>query len=215
MSTQFRETLLKSFQAADLAISEKTVSDFELYYAELLAWNARVNLTAITAAGDAAIKHFLDSALVAKYVPLAGLLVDVGSGAGFPGIVLKIVQPELSVVLVEAVRKKASFQKQIIRLLKLDGITVCNGRMESFNRSEDFDFAVSRAFADLDLFCRLARPCLKPGGKLLAMKGSDMQELAAAREKTPAGFAPAALHTYELPQNKGGRSLMVLQKCFT
>ena len=215
MTINFKECLLKSVHTADFLISENTAQKFELYYQELLQWNAKVNLTTITEPADAAIKHFLDSVLVMKYIPLAGALIDIGTGAGFPGIPLKIMNPGLSVVLVEAVRKKVSFLKQIIRLLKLQGIEVYNGRIEEYDRCGAFDFAVSRAFSELGLFCRLAAPFIKPGGMLLAMKGSDKKELAATLETPPCGYTCAALHTYELPQYKGKRSLVVLQKCFT
>ena len=211
MTTVFRETLLECSPAVDFFIPQETVAKFELYYQELLEWNARINLTAITAPADAAIKHFLDSVLVMKYIPLAGMLIDIGSGAGFPGIPLKIMNPHLSVVLVEAVRKKANFLKQMIRLLKLADIEVYNGRIEEFYRHGVFDFAVSRAFSELVLFCRLASPLIKPGGTLLAMKGGDTKELAVALETLPCGFARTALHTYELPRHKGKRSLVVLQ----
>ena len=215
MPTFFKEILLKSSQEAGFLIPEENAGNFELYYQELLDWNAKVNLTTITAPADAAIKHFLDSILLLKYVPLAGALIDIGTGAGFPGIPLKIMRPELSVVLVEAVRKKASFLKQIIRLLKLDGIEVYNGRIEVFDRHAAFDYAVSRAFSELGMFCRLAEPCIKSGGLLLAMKGSDAKEHAAAQEMTAHGLACAAIYSYELPLQKGRRSLIIMQKCFT
>jgi len=215
MKADFKKCLLKSAQMADFLISENAAQKFELYYRELLDWNAKVNLTTIAEPAEAAIKHFLDSVLVMKYMPLAGTLIDIGTGAGFPGIPLKIMNPELSVVLVEAVRKKASFLKQIIRLLKLQGIEVFNGRIEDFERCGVFDFAVSRAFSELGLFCRLAAPFIKPGGRLLAMKGRDKKELAIAVETPPCGFSFSALHTYELPQHKGRRALVILQKCFT
>ncbi|MBN2107731.1 MAG: 16S rRNA (guanine(527)-N(7))-methyltransferase RsmG [Deltaproteobacteria bacterium] len=215
MKAQFNEILLKSSEKSQVLISEKAAAKFELYYQELLDWNAKVNLTTITAPADAAVKHFLDSLLVLKYMPLAGSLIDIGSGAGFPGIPLKIMLPELSVVLVEAVRKKASFLKQIIRILKLDGIEVYNGRIEFFDRPAAFDYAVSRAFSELGLFCRLAEPYIKPGGLLLAMKGSDAKEQAVVQEMTACGLACRAIHSYKLPLEKGRRSLIILQKCFT
>ncbi len=216
MKNRFQESLLKSAEAAEFFIPGDAVRAFELYYRELLAWNAKVNLTAITGPEDAAIKHFLDSVLIMKYLPpLAGFLVDIGSGAGFPGIPLKIMNPGLSVMLVEAVRKKASFLKQVLRLLKLEGIEVYNGRVEDCGRHGVFDYAVSRAFSELDLFCRLAAPLIKPGGRLLAMKGGDKKKLAAVRETPPDGFTCAALHAYGLPQQKGERTLVVLEKCFT
>ena len=116
--------------------------------------------------------------------------------------------PELSVVLVEAVRKKANFLKQIIRLLKLDGIEVYNGRIETLDRYAAFDYAVSRAFSELGMFCRLAEPFIKSGGSLLAMKGSDAKEHARRRKLTSRGLACTAIHSYELPLQKGtARSL--------
>jgi 16S rRNA (guanine527-N7)-methyltransferase len=211
----FKKTLLSSAGEADFFLPADSMHNFELYYQELLAWNAKVNLTAITDPGDAAVKHFLDSLLPLKYIPLTGSLIDIGSGAGFPGIPLKIMKPELTVVLVEAVRKKASFLKQIIRLLKLENIEVYNGRIESFDRRSAFDYAVSRAFSELGMFCRLAAPYIKSGGLLLAMKGSDAREYAAAQDMTDRGFIFKAIHSYGLPREKGQRSLIILQKCFT
>ena len=215
MTTGFKEILLINAQKKGFLLSEEIVQKFELYYKELLDWNAKISLTTITEPADAAIKHFLDSILLLHYIPLTGGLIDIGTGAGFPGIPLKIMKPELSVVLVEAVRKKANFLKQIIRLLNLDGIEVYNGRIEAYSRSEAFDYAVSRAFSELGMFCRLAGPFIKPGGRLLAMKGSDEKELAAAQGMAAHGLTCSAIQTYELPLQKGRRSLIIMQKCFT
>ena len=215
MKAGFKEILLKSSLEVGLLLPEATVRQFELYYKELLEWNAKISLTTITEPADAAIKHFLDSILPLKYVPLAGALIDIGTGAGFPGIPLKIMNPELSVVLVEVVRKKANFLRQIIRLLNLEGIEVYNGRIEDFDRPAAFDYAVSRAFSELGMFCRLAEPYIKSGGALLAMKGTDAKEHAAAHEMAARGLACTAIQTYELPLNKGRRSLIIMQKCFT
>jgi 16S rRNA (guanine527-N7)-methyltransferase len=215
MKAGFKEILIKNTLAADFLLPEDAVRRFELYYKELLEWNAKISLTTITEPADAAIKHFLDSILLLKYVPLAGSLIDIGTGAGFPGIPLKIMKPELSVVLVEVVRKKANFLRQVIRLLNLDGIEVYNGRIEDFDRPAAFDYAVSRAFSELGLFCRVAEPYIKPGGALLAMKGSDAREHAAARGMAARGLSCAAIHSYALPLQKGRRSLIIMQKCFT
>lgn len=215
MAPGFKETLLINAQKVGFLLSEEIVQKFELYYKELLDWNAKISLTTITEPADAAIKHFLDSILLLHYIPLTGGLIDIGTGAGFPGIPLKIMKPELSVVLVEAVRKKANFLKQIIRLLKLDGIEVYNGRIETLDRHASFDYAVSRAFSEFGMFCRLAEPFIKSGGSLLAMKGSDAKEHAAAHEMTEHGLVCTAIHSYELPMQKGNRSLIIMQKCFT
>jgi 16S rRNA (guanine527-N7)-methyltransferase len=211
MSLLFEEVLAAAAEGSGIALSDAGLKAFGLYYKELLQWNAKMNLTAITGPEEAAIKHFLDSLLVAKHVPLSGSLVDIGSGAGFPGLPLKIVQPGLQVVLVEAVRKKASFLRQVVRLLRLEGVEVYNGRVEDLDRPAAFDYATSRAFSEFALFCRLAAPLLKPGGVLVAMKGREKNE-----QPGPfPGFSCAGQHTYELPGRKGGRSLILLQKCFT
>jgi 16S rRNA (guanine527-N7)-methyltransferase len=215
MTALFKEILSKSAYEADLLLSEDSVQKFVLYYKELLDWNIKISLTTITEPADAAIKHFLDSIIVLKYEHLSGSLIDIGSGAGFPGIPLKIMRPELNVVLVESVRKKANFLKQIIRLLKLEGIEVYNGRIEFFDRHAAFDYAVSRAFSELGKFCRLAGPCIKSGGLLLAMKGSEGKKLAAVQEMTAYGLACKAIYSYNLPMKKGLRSLIIMQKCFT
>lgn len=215
MMTFFKEILLIHAQKMGFVLSEKIAREFELYYKELLDWNTKINLTTITEPADAAIKHFLDSILLLKYIPLTGLLIDIGTGAGFPGLPLKIMKPELSVVLVEAVRKKANFLRQVIRLLKLDGIEVYNGRIQTYDRQAAFDYAVSRAFSELGMFCRLGEPFIKSGGALLAMKGSDTKEHAAAQQMTDLGLVCAAIHSYELPLQKGHRSLIIMQKCFT
>ena len=215
MNSAFRLCLAACAQEAGLTLEPACIDQFEAYYTELLQWNAKFNLTTITAPEDAAIKHFLDSLLLCKYVPLAGLLLDIGTGAGFPGLPLKIARPELQIVLVESIRKKTSFLKQVIRLLKLEGIEVYNGRIEDFDRCGCFDYAVSRAFSELGLFCRLAAPFITPDGRLLAMKGGERSGRATGQVEQVIGFSIIGKHSYALPRHKGERSLIILQKCFT
>jgi 16S rRNA (guanine527-N7)-methyltransferase len=211
----FNNILTSVADEAGLVLSKGSIRQFSLYFTELLEWNARINLTTITEPEDAAIKHFLDSILISSYVPLSGSFIDIGSGAGFPGLPLKIVQPELHIVLVESIRKKANFLKQIIRLLKLDGVEVYNGRIEDFNCPEFFDYAASRAFSELELFCRLAAPFVKSAGMLIAMKGKEKTGITEGQREPVSGCTCTAVHTYSLPRRKGERSLVLLQKCFT
>ncbi len=155
---------------------------FETYYAELVAWNARVNLTAITTRDDVYLKHFLDSL---SLVPILRArapqsLIDVGSGAGFPGLPLKIVFPELRVALLEATGKKATFLQHIIQTLALRDTIVIHARAEDRARvathREQYAVAVARAVAELATLVEYALPFVVVGGTFVAQKGVRVEE---------------------------------------
>ncbi|MFH2093001.1 MAG: 16S rRNA (guanine(527)-N(7))-methyltransferase RsmG [Pseudomonadota bacterium] len=158
------------------------------YAEELMAWNKKINLTAIKDPLQVAEKHFIDSIAVMSLLENDHQMMDMGSGGGFPGIVIKIMNPSIRVVLVDSVRKKINFLKHVIRLLDLNGIDAVHSRVEDLNFDDQyarqFDGVISRAFADLSKYIDLAHPFIKPGGSLYAMKGrqgleevtSDMQE---------------------------------------
>ncbi|GER78740.1 MAG: 16S rRNA (guanine(527)-N(7))-methyltransferase RsmG [Anaerolineales bacterium] len=149
------------------------------YEKELALWNQKFNLTAIRDAEGIRVKHFLDSfscVLAWKANPPARL-VDVGTGAGFPGIPLKILYPSMQVTLVESVGKKAMFCQHVIELLKLDGIEVINARAETLGQDADhrekYDWAVARAVAKLNVLGEYLLPLVKVGGTMLAQKGES------------------------------------------
>jgi 16S rRNA (guanine527-N7)-methyltransferase len=148
---------------------------------ELLAWNQKYNLTAIRDADGIRIKHFLDSfscVLAWKENPPMRL-IDVGTGAGFPGIPLKILYPSMQLTLVESVGKKASFCRQAVELLKLDAVEVITGRAEELgqmpSQRESYDWAVARAVAKLPVLAEYLLPLVRVGGKMLAQKGHSGQ----------------------------------------
>jgi 16S rRNA (guanine527-N7)-methyltransferase len=142
-----------------------------LGYLGLLAkWNKTYNLTAIHEPERMLTHHILDSLAIAPHVG-AGPLLDVGSGAGLPGIPLAIVRPDLQVTVLDASQKKCGFMQQAAIELKLSGISVVHGRVEEFHRDGGFPRIVSRAFSDLTEFVRLTRHLLADGGQWLAMKG--------------------------------------------
>lgn len=150
----------------------------EAYLTLLGKWNRAYNLSAIRDPAEMVTLHLLDSLVVLPFVP-AGRLLDVGSGAGLPGIPLALARPELAVTLLDSNGKKTRFLRQAVLELGLANVEVAECRAEAFRPAAPFDTIVSRAFAELGLFLRLTRPLLAPGGRWLAMKGRlDENELA-------------------------------------
>lgn len=159
-----------------------------LYLDELLRWNKRINLTAVRERDAAVEKHLVDALTVLPLLRGDERLLDLGSGAGLPGIPLSIVRPGLQVVSVDAVEKKILFQRHAARLLSLTCFEAVHARGEALPQrpgcANGFDLVVSRAFASLPAFLRLALPCLRPDGRVLAMKGAEGErELAAAQDE--------------------------------
>ena len=210
-----RDYLIKGAAEVGLALGEEAIQAFELYAAELCKWNRKVNLTAISSELDIAAKHIIDALLFADYVTEAENLLDVGSGAGIPAIPFKIVHPEVNVVSVDAVGKKINFQRHAARLLKLDNFSALHSRVENLHASHAgfFDVITSRAFSDLGKFAMLAAPLLKPGGRMIAMKGPAVEQEMSNEmlELQAAGFTICSRHHYELPFNCGKRCLVVIK----
>ena len=186
---------------------------FEKYLFLIEEWNKKVNITSIIKHDEIVIKHFLDSLLVLKHVSLFGKIADIGSGGGFPGIPLKIMNPSFEIFLIEPIRKRANFLRTVISNLSLKNITVYHGRAESFNEKEKFDFTISRALSDLNTFCELSLPLLKPEGYIIAMKGKETEKEISELKNFKTKLIKKC--QFELPQKSGARSIVFLQKCFT
>lgn len=190
---------------------------FEVFAQELKKWNRRLNLTAITKDSEIAIKHFMDSMHLAPYISADDNLLDIGSGAGFPVIPLKIVKPDTRMVSVDSVEKKVNFQRHIIRLLGLQGIEPLHIRAEELPKqfAGTFSFITSRAFRRLDHFAALASPLLAKGGRLVAMKGEDADdEISFSRGALQElGFAVTAMYRYNLSLNMGKHCLVEIRAC--
>lgn len=187
--------------------------------AELLRWNRTHNLTAITDPDEVNEKHLADSLTLLPLLAGTGRLLDLGSGAGFPALPLKIACPELEVVSIDAVGKKIAFQRHVARVLHLSGFTAMHIRAEEFAGSAScragFAVITARALGSLPLLARLADPCLAPAGRLIAMKGAEAEaELAAARaELATLGYVCTARHRLRLPVSGAERTLLVLERC--
>lgn len=199
------DKLKHSIQVMGLELPVEAPEKLLAYRDMLVKWNKTYNLTALRDPLQMLSHHLLDSLVILPWITGPNLL-DVGSGAGLPGIPLAIARPELHVTLVDAVQKKTSFQQQVVIELGLNNVEVHHARIEEFTGS--YAIITSRAFAELANFVRLTHPLLAPGGRWLAMKGQQPdQELAAL----PEGIKLAALHPLAVPDIEGARHLVILQ----
>lgn len=149
---------------------------FDLYYNLLIEWNEKFNLTSITEKDKVELLHFKDSILPADLLPLNCTVLDIGSGAGFPAIPLKIVRDDLSITMVDSVNKKVTFLNEVIDRLGLKNIKAVHKRIEELNKEEKFDVVTSRAVAPLNVLCEYCLPFVKKNGFMLAYKSSNILE---------------------------------------
>ena len=152
----------------NIAISAEQLSQLEEYAALLKEWNEKMNLTAITDDEGIAVKHFIDSISLLKFRELNGRVIDIGTGAGFPGIPLKIMRPEIDLTLLDSLNKRLIFLDEVCRKLGIDAELIHG---EGYR--EKYDFAVSRAVANLPALCEYSIPYVKKGGEFISMKGPD------------------------------------------
>jgi 16S rRNA (guanine527-N7)-methyltransferase len=217
MEVENRNLLIEGAKAFGILFDEKTVEAFDLYLRELLKWNQKINLTAIRTEKGVVLKHFLDSLSVFPYLSNISILLDIGSGAGFPGIPLKMVEPSLEVTLIDSVRKKVDFQRHIIRRLGLKGIGAIHGRVQGKEirqtMGERFDMVISRAFSDLQTFLILSLPFLKKKGILLAMKGEvNSEEIRLLSKLEEIRYRLQKVDSFFLPFSSLKRSILIFTK---
>lgn len=173
------EELLRKFE---IEIDSEKNNKLEKYRELLLEWNSFMNLTAITEEDDVNIKHFLDSLTIFKTGELDGKksVIDVGTGAGFPGIPMAIQNPDLEVTLLDSLNKRIKFLNKVVEETELENVTTYHGRAEEFARKKEFrdafDVSVSRAVANMSTLTEYTMPYVKPGGVMIAMKGSEFKE---------------------------------------
>ncbi|BBO66174.1 ribosomal RNA small subunit methyltransferase G [Desulfosarcina alkanivorans] len=220
-SEQWRQTVIRGALVWGVAVSDAQARIMGRHALELLHWNRTTNLTAITDPLAVAVKHYVDAVAVVPWIHRGARILDAGSGGGFPGIPLNILRPDLSVTLVDSVRKKVSFLKYAIRTLNLNGITAVHGRLEDLGPSPpyrgSYDLVVCRAFSSLEDFAGRTLPFLSPGGSLLAMKGPQSdpdQENENHKDDGPIVLGGTSFsvrrHRYRLPFLDAQRSLVRL-----
>ena len=164
----------------NIELSDRQLEQFEIYFKFLVEYNQYVNLTAITEEEDVYIKHFYDSILVGQVLDLntVNSICDVGSGAGFPSIPLKIVYPHLNVTIVDGLDKRITFLKQLVSKLGLANVNLVHGRAEEYAKDhrESFDMVTARAVARANILNELCIPLVKVGGNFVSMKGKNAEE---------------------------------------
>ena len=210
------ELLSEGASSLGLKLTEKQIDKFSSYLSLLLTWNARFNLTAIRSPALIIRLHFIDSLAIAPFISPGGRLLDVGSGAGFPGIPLKIISPKMALTLVESQRRKANFLREVVRSLNLSGVEVLEGRAEQLKPQEIglFSVVVARALGSLDNFLRLSAPLLRQGGRTIIMHGPKGAQFFRRMEKKHLilGFSESRLENYQLPLGHEKRALLIYVK---
>ena len=211
------EEFIKEVKKLNFEITEQNLIDLEKYKDLLIEYNKKFNLTAIKTEEEIYLKHFYDSLTLTKGLSLEGnlKLLDIGTGAGFPGLVLKIFYPNLEITLLDSNNKKITFLETVIKELNLKNITCIHNRAESLpdNYREYFDIITSRAVAHLRILSELSIPYLKVGGKLIAMKGISDEEIKESKEiLNRLDSTITNVITFNLPIENSNRSLVIIEK---
>ncbi len=177
---EFERLMIEYGQKINIKFTEEQLNKFYEYMNLLLEWNEKINLTAITEPKDVILKHFIDSLTINKYLKENRTLADVGTGAGFPGIPLKILRPDLKIILVDSLNKRINFLNEVISKLNLEDIDTVHSRIEDFGKNkkyrEKFDYVTARAVANLSVLSEYLLPICKVIGKCICMKGSNVEE---------------------------------------
>jgi len=218
MNREFAELLAGGAEKLGVILEEQQINLFYQYMELIAEWNKRFNLTAISGQRDMVVKHFIDSLSVLKYIPVdAESLIDVGTGAGMPGIPVKLAAPHIRVVLLDSVGKKVNFLKETISVLSLEGIEAVKGRAEELGKvkgyRESFDICTARAVAPLNILLEYTLPFVKVEGLLIAMKGKDAGEINQAEKALDIlGGRVERVESLTLPGSDIKRNIILIKK---
>lgn len=213
----FSEELENAAKQIEIELTKKQIEKFYNYMNLLLEWNEKINLTAIIEPREVILKHFVDSLTIAKYIKENEKLIDVGTGAGFPGIPLSIVKENTDIVLLDSLNKRINFLEEIKQNLKLKNITTIHGRAEEFgknkNEREKYDIATSRAVASLNILLEYLLPLVKVGGRAICMKGSNIEEIENAKNALEIlGGKIEKIEEITLPNSDIKRNIIIVKK---
>lgn len=215
---RFEEEMSKKSKILGVHFSVEQIEQFYKYMNLLIEWNEKMNLTAITEPKEIILKHFIDSITILKYIDDNSKLVDVGTGAGFPGVPLSIMNPTLKITLVDSLNKRLIFLQEVVKELNLKNIEIVHARAEEFgqnkNYREKFDIATSRAVANLATLSEYLVPLVKIGGKIISMKASNAKEEINDAQKAieVLGGKIEKIEEFDLPKSDIGRTIIIIDK---
>lgn len=209
-----KELFVEELKKLGILLTPKQEQDLDTYYKLLISYNNNVNLTAITKEEDVYLKHFYDSLTLFKGIDLKENLkiCDLGTGAGFPGLVLKIVFPNLSITLVDSLEKRIKFLDLVIKELELKNIKTVHSRIEEFKEIEAFDVVVSRAVSKINILLELGCKLPKVNGLFVFMKGNILEELKSAKNALKVlNYSLEKIINFKLPIEESERNIVILK----
>jgi 16S rRNA (guanine527-N7)-methyltransferase len=213
---QFQKALLDK----GITLTDKQMKQYEVYFNTLVEWNEKMNLTAITQQEEVYLKHFYDSISAAFYFDFTQplMICDVGAGAGFPSIPLKIAFPNLKVTIVDSLNKRINFLEHLADALGLDNVHFVHDRAETFGKNpahrEKYQLVLARAVARLSVLSELCLPLAQVGGTFIAMKGGQAEEELQSGKKALAvlGGKLSSVHSFKLPVEESERNILIIDK---
>lgn len=215
---EFLRHVKQKAQEIEYTLQKEQLEQFFTYKELLIEWNKKMNLTAIEQEEDIITKHFIDSLSIASYIPDTAKVIDIGTGAGFPGIPLKILKKDLSITLLDSLNKRITFLEEVIRNLSLENIQAVHARAEELAHEEEYreqyDIAVSRAVAPMHTLLEYMLPYVKIGGKCICMKGPNLQEESKDLQNCleTLGGKIEKIEEIVLPETEIKRNIMLIKK---
>ena len=206
------------FSKYGFSLSALQIDQFERYYEFLISENKKYNLTAITEKNDVIFKHFLDSCLAEKNIIKNAKIIDIGSGAGFPSIPLKILRPDIKFVLVDSLNKRVNFLNELIKILNLQDVEAVHARAEDYikDNREKFDYAVARAVAPLNTLLEYLVPYVKVGGECLIYKSQKLEDEIETSQNAlkVLGCKVEKIESFNIDEIDAARKILIIKKCF-
>lgn len=215
---EFSHEMKTNMEKINIELTDLQVERFFTYMNLLIEWNKKINLTSIIEPKDIIIKHFVDCGTILKYLKKGETIIDIGTGAGFPGIPLKILNETLKVTLVDSLNKRINFLNEVCEQLKLENVKLIHARAEDLARNgeyrEKFDKSVSRAVANLSTLSEYDLPFVKKNGQMIAMKGFDIEEEVQNSKKAIniLGGKITEINKFSLIDTDNKRSVVVIDK---
>ena len=215
---EFKEKLEEKAKQININLNKKQIEQFYKYMNLLLEWNEKINLTAITDCDEIILKHFIDSLTISEFIKDNQSVVDVGTGAGFPGIPLKIYREDINITLLDSLNKRINFLNEVINTLELKKIDTVHARVEEFGRNkqyrEKFDVSTSRAVANLTTLSEYMLPLVKIKGKSICMKGPEIEEEIKNSEKAIKilGGKIESIEKFNLANTENQRNIIIISK---